>query len=106
MKFSLGISNFLKEVSRLSHSVVFLHFFALIAEEGCLISPLYSQIVLNRKEVKGKGEKERYTHLKNSTVSEIKGDALWAANRVDSRCVGWPDWPLVITAPGARVGNS
>ena len=36
MKCSLGISNFLEEVSSLSHSVVFLYFFALIAEEGFL----------------------------------------------------------------------
>ena len=35
----LGISNFLEEISILSHSVVFLYFFALIAEEGFLISP-------------------------------------------------------------------
>jgi len=31
--------NFLEEISGLSHSVVFLYFFALIAEEGFLISP-------------------------------------------------------------------
>ena len=36
MKCSLGISNFLEEISSLSHSVVFLYFFALIAEEGFL----------------------------------------------------------------------
>ena len=42
MKFSLGISNFLEEISSLSHSIVFLYFFALIAEEGFLISPCYS----------------------------------------------------------------
>ena len=42
MKCSLGISNFLKEISSLSHSIVFLYFFALIAEEGFLISPCYS----------------------------------------------------------------
>ena len=42
MKCSLGISNFLDEISSLSHSVVFLYFFALIAEEGFLISPCYS----------------------------------------------------------------
>ena len=42
MKCSLGISNFLNEISSLSHSVVFLYFFALIAEEGFLISPCYS----------------------------------------------------------------
>ena len=38
MKCSLCISNFLEEISSLSHSVVFLYFFALIAEEGFLIS--------------------------------------------------------------------
>ena len=42
MKFSLGISDFLEEISRLSHSIVSLYFFALIAEEGFLISPCYS----------------------------------------------------------------
>ena len=39
---SLGISNFLEEISSLSHSVIFLYFFALIAEESFLISPSYS----------------------------------------------------------------
>ena len=38
MKCSLGISNFLEEISSLSHSVVFLDLFALIAEEGFLTS--------------------------------------------------------------------
>ena len=42
MKCSLGISNFLEEISSLSLSIVFLYFFALIAEEGFLISPCYS----------------------------------------------------------------
>ena len=41
MKCSLGISNFLEEISSLSHSVIVLYFFALIAEEGFLISPGY-----------------------------------------------------------------
>ena len=41
MKFSLGISNFLEEISSLPHSIVFLYFFALITEEGFLISPCY-----------------------------------------------------------------
>ena len=34
MKCSLCISNFLGEISNLSHSIVFLYFFALITEEG------------------------------------------------------------------------
>ena len=42
MKCSLGVSNFLEEISNLPNCLVFLYFFALIAEEGCLISPCYS----------------------------------------------------------------
>ena len=42
MKCSLGISNFLEENSSLSHSVIVLYFFALITEEGFLISSCYS----------------------------------------------------------------
>jgi len=42
MKCPLGITNFLEEISSLSHSVVFVYFFALIAEEGFLISSCYS----------------------------------------------------------------
>ena len=38
-KDTLGISNFLEEISSLSHSVVFLCFFTLIPEEGFLVSP-------------------------------------------------------------------
>ena len=41
MKCSLGISNFLEEISSLSHSIVFFYFFALITEQG-FISPCYS----------------------------------------------------------------
>ena len=42
MKCSLGISDFLEEISNISHSVVFLYFFASIAEEDFLISSCYS----------------------------------------------------------------
>ena len=42
MKYSRGISNCLGEISSLSHSIVFLYFFALITEEAFLISPCYS----------------------------------------------------------------
>ena len=42
MKCSLGISKILEEISSLSHSIVFLSFFALITEEGFLISPCCS----------------------------------------------------------------
>ena len=42
MKCSLGISNFLEEISSLSHSIFCLYFFALITEEGFFISLCYS----------------------------------------------------------------
>ena len=42
MKCSLGISNFLEEISSLSYCIIFLYFFALITEEGFLLSPCYS----------------------------------------------------------------
>ena len=41
MKCFLGISDFLEEISCLPHCIVFLCFFALITEEGFLISPFY-----------------------------------------------------------------
>ena len=47
MKCSLGISDFLEEISSLSYSVVFLYFFALIAEEGFLISWLRTHLVID-----------------------------------------------------------
>ena len=42
MKCSLGISNFLEVIPSLSHSIVFLYFFALVTEEDFLISLCYS----------------------------------------------------------------
>ena len=42
MKCSLVNSNFLEEISSLSHFFIFLCFFALITEEGFLISPYFS----------------------------------------------------------------
>ena len=44
MKCSLSVSNFLEKISSHSHSIVILYFFALIAEEGFLISPFYNNI--------------------------------------------------------------
>ena len=41
IKCFLSVSNFLEEISSLSHSVVFLYLFALITEEGFLISSCY-----------------------------------------------------------------
>ena len=47
VKCSLGISSFLEEMSSLSHSILFLYFFALITEEDFLISPCYVRKVLD-----------------------------------------------------------
>ena len=41
-EFPNSISNFFEEISSLSHSIVFLCFFALITEESFLIYPCYS----------------------------------------------------------------
>ena len=38
MRCSLGTSNYLEEISDLSHSIIFLCFFALITEEGFFLS--------------------------------------------------------------------
>ena len=43
MKYSLGISNFLEETSSLSHSIVFLYFFALITYEPFKIDNFVTQ---------------------------------------------------------------
>ena len=48
MKYSLGISDFLEEISSLSYSIIFFYFFALIPEEGFLISPGYSLELCNQ----------------------------------------------------------
>ena len=44
---SFGISDFLEAISSLSHSVVFLYFFALMAEEGFLISSRRDQCMIS-----------------------------------------------------------
>ena len=51
MKYSLGISNFLEEISSLSHSIISLYFFTLITEEGFLISPCYSLELCIQKDI-------------------------------------------------------
>ena len=77
MKCSLGISGFLKEISSLSHSIVFLYIFALITEEMVIktipkkkkckkakwLCEEALQIAVKRREAKSKGEKERYIPL-------------------------------------------
>ena len=59
MKFSFGISDFLEEIFSLSHSVVFLYFFALIAEEGFLLS-FYAVVGVTGDRSKVRCYKEQY----------------------------------------------
>ena len=56
MKCPLGFSNFLEEISSLSESIIFLYFFALIAEEGFLISSCYSLELGWSKKVKSESD--------------------------------------------------
>ena len=65
MKCSLDISNFLEEISHLSHSVVFLYFFALIPEEGFLISSCYSLELCIQMGGEGNGTPLQYSCLEN-----------------------------------------
>ena len=48
VKCSLGISNFLEEISNVSHSIVFLYFFGLISELDSTISSCYSLELYNQ----------------------------------------------------------
>ena len=58
MKCSLGISNFLEEISSLSHSTIFLYFFTPITEEGSLVSPCYSLVLCQPRQ-----------HIKNRDIT-------------------------------------
>ena len=81
MKCSLGISNFLEEISVLSHSIVFLYFFAFITEEGFL-----SEQCKEKKEndrmgetiylFKKIGDTKGKFHAKMSTIKERNGKNL------------------------------
>jgi len=126
MKCSLGSSNFLEEISSLSLSVVFLYFFALITEEGFLISscdivqetgnktiPMEKkckkakwlsgealQIAVKRREVKSKGEKERYkylnmfhSHFKKECFGKYRENPVWGQQW--ERVTSWQDMWLI-----------
>ena len=74
-----GISNFLQEISSLSHSVVFLYFFALIAEEGffyLLLIPFKRFMRLDLIEfLMNYGQ--RFVALQGSRPSPWKRNAKW-----------------------------
>ena len=72
MKYSLGISNFLEEISSPSHSVLFLYFFALITEEGFLIAMVFP-VVMNGCEI--------WT-VKKAECQRIDAFELWCWRRL------------------------
>ena len=75
------VSNFLEEISRFSHSIVFLCFFALITEEGFLISLGYSlelsiqMVFLSFSSLPFNGNPLQYSCLENP----MERGAWWAA---------------------------
>ena len=79
MKCSLGMSNFLEEMSSLPHCVVSLYFFALITEEVILISPCGTSLVVQWLGI--------HTSIAGSTGS-IPGQgtkiphALWCSQKI------------------------
>ena len=110
MKCSLGISNFLEEISSLSHSVVFLYFFALVAEEGFLISSCYSWnsafrcLYLSFSPVTG-GDGipvELFQILKDGSVKVLPSicQQIWKTQQ-------WPqDWKRSVFIPIPKKGNA
>ena len=74
------VSNFLEEISSLSHSIVFLYLFALIIEDGFLIPPCYSILVVYYKAfLKAKWRREDHRCVISSSTS------LWL---VDGKVTG------------------
>ena len=84
MKYSLGISNFLKEISSLSLSIVFLYFFALITEAG-LEGHVWKQgaagpVSTERRPFGGE------FHAKMDTIKDRNGMDLTEAEDIKKRC--------------------
>ena len=51
MEYSLGISSFLEDISSLSHSVAFLYFFVLIAEQSFELAYVYFHTEMSNKKL-------------------------------------------------------
>ena len=93
MKCSLGISNFLEEISSLSHSVLFLYFFALIAEEVFLISSCYS-LELYDPAIPLLGIHTKETRIERDTCTPMFTAALFIIARTwkQPRCSSADEW--------------
>ena len=86
----LGISNFLEEISSLSHSIVFLYFFSLITEEDLLMCPRYSlELCIQMGRTRGLFKKSRDTkgtfHAKMGTIKDRNGMHLIEAEDIKKR---------------------
>ena len=75
MKSSIGIFKFLEEISSLSQSIVFPYVYALITEEGLLISTCYSLELCIQMGISflfsfalGNGNPLQYSRLENPMV--------------------------------------
>ena len=80
MKCPLGISNFLEEISSLPHSIVFLYFFALITEEGFLISPCYSlELCIQKTKIRASGPLTSW-EIDGETVETVS-DFIFGASK-------------------------
>jgi len=92
MKCSFSISDFLEEISSLSHSVVFLYFFALIAEEDFLISSYYSlELCIQMWQIDGK-TMETMTHFIFGG-SKITADGNYSEEIKDAYSLAEKLWP-------------
>ena len=78
MKSSLGISNFLEEICSLSHSVVFLYFFALITEEN-------SRVGKTRDLFKKIRDTKGTLHAKMGPIKDRNGMDLTEAEDIKKR---------------------
>ena len=99
MKCSLG--NFLEEISSLSHSVLFLYFFALIAEESFLISVF---LLPCGKQVKLKSPLAPGDSCQNSASGGDLAGPSWALRFLPSLCWKWS--ALVMETKKNRVSLS
>ena len=83
MKCSLGISNFLQEISSPSCFIVFLYFFAFITEEDFLISPWYSLELCKLESAYPMHSKAIYWYqiVVNESTAFIARHPLWSEGR-------------------------